>query len=182
MTTLLAPDLNPEAQEARERTLRYLDERCVAITAGEAEAIEVVDFGLSDLERTGRQLLTYGNTDRCCAKELVLFSSQTCPEHRYPPVDGDPGKMETFRCRTERAYPFGEGTPVGSPAGRVPEGDEAHYTVSHEIVLEPGQQYTIPPNTRHWFQAGPEGALVSEFSSMSRDEFDVFTDPRIRRV
>ena len=27
-----------------------------------------------------------------------------------------------------------------------------------------------------------EGAIVSEFSSTSRDEFDVFTDPRIKRI
>jgi D-lyxose ketol-isomerase len=48
--------------------------------------------------------------------------------------------------------------------------------------LQPGEQYTIPPNTLHWFQAGDEGAIVSEFSSPSRDEFDIFTDPRIVRI
>jgi D-lyxose ketol-isomerase len=48
-------------------------------------------------------------------------------------------------------------------------------------VLRPGEQFTIPPNTLHWFRAGPEGAVVSEFSSTSRDELDEFTDPRIRR-
>jgi D-lyxose ketol-isomerase len=48
-------------------------------------------------------------------------------------------------------------------------------------VLRPGEQFTIPPDTLHWFQAGPEGAVVSEFSSTSRDELDVFTDPAVRR-
>lgn len=48
--------------------------------------------------------------------------------------------------------------------------------------LLPGEQFTIPPNTHHWFQAGEEGAIVSEFSSTSRDAFDIFTDPRIKRV
>jgi D-lyxose ketol-isomerase len=50
-----------------------------------------------------------------------------------------------------------------------------------EIVLGPGEQFTIPANTLHWFQAGDEGAIVSEFSTRSRDELDVFTDPRIVR-
>ena len=50
-----------------------------------------------------------------------------------------------------------------------------------EIVLRPGEQCTIPPDTLHWFQAGDEGAVVSEFSTRSRDELDVFTDPRIVR-
>ena len=50
-----------------------------------------------------------------------------------------------------------------------------------ELVLQPGEQFTIPPNTLHSFRAGPEGAVVSEFSSTSRDELDVFTDPNVRR-
>ena len=49
----------------------------------------------------------------------------------------------------------------------------------HEIILNPGEQYTINPNTLHWFQAGPDGAVVSEFSTKSRDEYDIYTDPRI---
>ncbi|HSK68402.1 MAG TPA: D-lyxose/D-mannose family sugar isomerase, partial [Candidatus Limnocylindria bacterium] len=61
-------------------------------------------------------------------------------------------------------------------------GDEAHYTVFHEIRLAPGEQYTLSPDTLHWFQGGPEGAVVSEFSTTSRDEADVFTDPRIKRL
>jgi D-lyxose ketol-isomerase len=54
--------------------------------------------------------------------------------------------------------------------------------VWHEVVLRPGQQHTVPPNTLHWFQAGPEGAIVSEFSTQSRDDLDVFTDPDIART
>ncbi|MHB1630169.1 MAG: D-lyxose/D-mannose family sugar isomerase, partial [Bacilli bacterium] len=56
------------------------------------------------------------------------------------------------------------------------------YTVFCEIELKPGDQYTIAPDTLHWFQAGAEGAVVSEFSSTSRDESDMFTDPRIQRI
>ena len=49
-------------------------------------------------------------------------------------------------------------------------------------MVHPGQQYTIYPGTLHWFTAGDEGAVISEFSTMSRDEYDVFTDPRIQRA
>jgi len=34
----------------------------------------------------------------------------------------------------------------------------------------------------HWFQDGPEGAVVSVFSTRSTDEYDLFTDPEIRRA
>jgi D-lyxose ketol-isomerase len=44
-------------------------------------------------------LLVYVNTDRYCAKELVLYPGQVCPEHRHPSFEGTPGKEETFRCR-----------------------------------------------------------------------------------
>ena len=52
----------------------------------------------------------------------------------------------------------------------------------HEIHLLPGEQYTILPNTLHWFQGGEDGAVVSEFSTHSTDETDVFTDTAIVRL
>jgi D-lyxose ketol-isomerase len=151
-----------EVDHARRRAAALLARAGVAITPAELARIEVADFGLGDLERTGLQLLTYVNTDRYCAKELVLFPEQICPEHRHPPVGDEPGKEETFRCRWGTVRLHVDGFP--------------------DLVLAPGEQFTIPPDTLHWFQAGPEGAVVSEFSSTSRDELDVFTDPRIVRV
>jgi D-lyxose ketol-isomerase len=111
-----------------------------------------------------------------------MFPRQTCPEHRHPTVAGQPGKMETFRCRSGQVYLYVDGPATKKIKGRVPKGSEKHYTVRQEIILKPGDQYTIPPNTLHWFQAGPQGAIVSEFSSTSRDEADFFTDPRIQRL
>ena len=48
--------------------------------------------------------------------------------------------------------------------------------------MRPGDQVTSPPDTYHWFQAGPEGAVVWSFSSRATDVQDVFTDPDVRRV
>lgn len=169
-------------ERARVRAIRMLAEAGVALTDDEAEVLEIADMGLGDLEREGLQLVTYVNNDRYCAKELVLFPGQTCPEHRHPPIDGTPGKQETFRCRRGIVYLVVEGEPTQSPVAAPPEESSVHYTVRHEIVLEPGDQHTIPPDTLHWFQAGPAGAVVSEFSSASTDEHDVFTDPRIERL
>lgn len=172
-----------EAYEAaRAKTLGYFERAGIALTAEEKDRVEVADFGLEDLDRTGLQLVTYLNTERCCAKELVLFPGQTCPEHRHPMVSGQPGKEETFRCRYGSVCVYVPGEPARDPACRPPLGDEAHYTAFHEIRLSPGEQYTLKPDTLHWFQAGPEGAVVSEFSTTSRDELDIFTDPRIRRL
>ena len=171
-----------EVEDARHRAAGMLQRAGLTITPEERARIEVADFGLGELERTGLQLITYVNTDRYCAKELVLFPHQTCPEHRHPPVGGEPGKMETFRCRWGTVRLCVEGLPSPAPSARPPAGSERYYSVFHELELRPGDQHTIPPNTLHWFQAGPDGAVVSEFSSTSRDELDVFTDPRIVRI
>jgi D-lyxose ketol-isomerase len=149
-----------EQRQAQVYAAEQLAAAGIALTEAERDAIEVADFGLSRLREQGLIVLVYVNTDRYCAKELVLYPGQACPEHRHPPFDGNPGKEETFRCRRGLVYLQVDGT---------------------EIVLRPGDQHTIPPDTLHSFRAGPEGAVVSEFSSTSRDDLDVFTDPNVRR-
>ena len=150
-----------EEQEARAFAAERLAEAGIVLTEADRAGIEVADFGLSRLRETGLMLVVYVNTDRYCAKELVLYPGQECPEHRHPPFDGTPGKEETFRCRAGLVQLRVDGT---------------------EIALRPGEQHTIPPDTLHSFRAGPEGAIVSEFSSTSRDDLDVFMDPAIRRT
>ena len=166
----------------QKRAAEMLDAAGIAITPRERENIEIVELGLGEVEKTGLEIVVYENNPRYCAKELVMFPRQTCPEHRHPPTGDDPGKMETFRCRVGVVYLYIEGEPVANPKAVVPEGSEDYYTVFNEIVLNPGDQYTIPSDVFHWFQAGDEGAIVSEFSSTSRDESDVFTDPRLARM
>jgi D-lyxose ketol-isomerase len=143
----------------RERALQMLADAGIVLT--ERDELEITDLGLGRFEEVGLSLVVYENNDRYCAKELVLLPRQLCPEHRHPPVGDDPGKQETFRVRTGEVTLFVDG--------------------HGELTLQPGDQFTIPPNTLHWFRAGDAGAIVSEFSSPSRDEYDVFTDPQIVR-
>jgi len=170
------------ALNARERAARMLEAAGIVVKPDEVEAMEVADLGLGKLEDTGLEIIVYVNTDRYCAKELIMFPRQTCPEHRHPDVDGRPGKQETFRVRWGKVWLYVPGETDGNMHAKIPAGDEKYYTARREIELRPGDQYTLPPDTLHWFQAGDEGAIVSEFSSTSRDESDIFTDPRIRRV
>ncbi len=168
-----------EPAAIRARAAAELAAAGIVLTPEEQASLEVADFGLGEFERQGLVLLTYANTDRYCAKELLLRPGQTCPQHRHPPVAGGPGKEETFRCRRGEVYLHVAGEPTPDPAARPPQGA---YDSMREIRLRPGEQHTIPPDTWHWFQAGPEGALVSEFSSTSRDDADVWADPRIDRT
>lgn len=159
-----------------------LDAVGVVLTADEAQRIEVADFGLGNLEVFGLQLLTYVNTDRVCSKELVLFPGQTCPEHLHPTIGQRAGKEETFRCRSGEVYLYVPGPGSEEAASSVADSPDSRFSVHHEIRLLPGEQYTILPDTKHWFRAGSEGAVVSEFSTRSTDEEDIFTDPHIVRA
>jgi len=169
-------------EEAVRKTLEYLDKAGIVLTEEEKQNIEIADFGLGELEQMGLQIVTYVNTSRCCAKELVLFPHQICPEHRHPAIGTEPGKEETFRCRFGELYLYVPGPKTINPKANLPKDKMHTYTVWNEIVLRPGEQYTLAPDTLHWFQAGADGAVVSEFSTRSRDESDIFTDPEIHRV
>jgi D-lyxose ketol-isomerase len=171
-----------EVDLAREHTASVLQSAGVVLTEDEKRHIEVADFGLSDLANTGLQLVVYVNTERVCAKELVLMPGQTCPEHRHVSVGGELGKEETFRCRQGLVYLYTEGEPTPNPKANPTRVEKGAYSVWHETILGPGDQLTIMPDTKHWFQAGPEGAIVTEFSTRSTDEYDVFTDSDIKRT
>ncbi len=161
------------------KALEFYEKAGIILTDDEKKNIEVCDFGIGNVEKVGLQILTYINTERVCAKEMVLSPGQTCPEHKHVPTNGMEGKEETFRCRYGKVYLYviGEGKKEDIKA-RIPETD---VSVFHEIILNPGEQYTIMPETWHWFQAGEEGAVISEFSTKSTDETDLFTDKKVIR-
>jgi len=171
-----------EYKSALERATLMLERAGIAITSEEQKRLEIADFGLGQLEQTGLEVLTYVNTERVCAKEIVMFPHQTCPEHWHPTKASKLGKEETFRCRWGTVYLYVPGESTPNPACKPPAGSEDHYSARHEIVLKPGDQYSLYPDTLHWFQAGSEGAIVSEFSTRSTDDEDRFTDPRIKRI
>ena len=168
-----------EYERAKKKALSYFERAHIALTNKEKEGIEIADFGIGEIDKIGLELVTYVNTDRYCAKEMVLFPNQTCPEHKHPDHNGKKGKEETFRCRYGKVYLFVEGE---ENERHVEPPDKEHFTVFYEIELNPSEQYTILPNTLHWFKAGSEGAVISEFSSHSDDASDVFTDSRIKRI
>ncbi len=162
------------------KALELYEKAGIVLTDEEKASIEVADFGIGKVEKLGLQLVVYINTERVCAKEMVLFAGQSCPEHKHIPSYGMAGKEETFRCRWGKVYLYVEGEGDRSDiAATLPPSE---VSVFHEIILNPGEQYTIMPETWHWFQGGPEGAVISEFSTMSTDETDIFTDKTLVRA
>ena len=58
--------------------------RFIAVTEKEMSAFQVAEYDLGCVDTIGLELIEYVNTERCCAKELVLLPGQICPEHRHP--------------------------------------------------------------------------------------------------
>ena len=63
-----------------DREIDIMDKNKIVLTEAEKENIEVADFGLGDIEKTGLQIVTYINTERMCAKELIMLPGQTCDD------------------------------------------------------------------------------------------------------
>lgn len=163
----------------KNKVLKYYEDAGIILTQAEKDSLEMTDFGLGDFENVGLSICVYVNTKKVCAKEMVLLPHQTCPEHKHVPSRNTEGKEETFRCRMGKVYLYvsGNGEKENIKASLPP----TDTTVFKEIILNPGEQYTILPETDHWFQAADDGAVISEFSTANSDETDLFTDKRIIR-
>ncbi|MBQ9106303.1 MAG: D-lyxose/D-mannose family sugar isomerase [Clostridia bacterium] len=168
-----------EYNEQVAATLEYFEKAHIVLTEEEKRSVEVIDFGQGCVKEFGLQLVVYVNTERVCAKEMVLLPGQTCAEHWHVPTNGMEGKEETFRCRYGEVYLYVDGEKnTDKIKAALPQSE---VSVFHEVILKPGEQYTIMPGVKHWFQGGPDGAVISEFSTKSTDETDQFTDKALVR-
>jgi D-lyxose ketol-isomerase len=170
-----------ERQQVYQKTLDILKQTGLTLNPAEIEKMEIADFGLGEIEISGAQIITLVDTPQIAAKILVMLPEQTEPEHTHPAIGEYAGKEETIRCEWGELYLYSPGEPTPNPKGHPPAHRLETYTVWKENVLYPGDQITFPPNTPHWFQGGPQGAVIWSFSTKVVDKKDVFTDPEIVR-
>ena len=170
-----------EIELFRDKVRKIIEKSKIFFTESELKNMEITDFGLTDFENIGLSIIIYVNTLRVCAKELIMLPNQICPQHIHPKIIDMEGKEETFRCRWGKVYLYISGERQKDLKAKIPEKYKNNFHVFHEIILNPGDQYTLKPETWHWFQSGPEGAVISEFSTHSFDAGDIFFDKNIFR-
>ncbi len=187
-----------EYDEARFHAFETIAATGFPVKTEDRERTVAADFGLSNLKLEGAQILTFFNTERISGKLICMFPGQTLPEHWHPPVPTakgtDPGKEETLRVVSGTLYyvdevasheavpaEVGKSGP-GLVHAKIPNGKDYAYSCRHEWVMERGDQITIEPGRKHWFQGGKEGCVVFSFSTCVRDVLDQFTDPAIERT
>ncbi|MCL4377422.1 MAG: D-lyxose/D-mannose family sugar isomerase, partial [Actinobacteria bacterium] len=146
----------------KKKVLKIYEKSKIYLRSDEIENLEITDLGLGDFYNIGLGLIIYINTERVCAKEMVLLPKQICPQHRHPPVSNTQGKEETFRCRWGEVYLYVSGPgSIDRIKAKIPGRYIGKFNVFHEIILKPGDQYTLNPNTWHWFQGGPKEAGIT---------------------
>ena len=131
-----------EYTKTRDRALEYLKSAKIVLTPEEIRRLEIADFGLGRLEEIGLEINTYVNTERVCAKEIVMFPYQICPEHLHPTVGSQPGKEETFRCRWGEVRLYIPGKATTPFLGRLPAGPGLLSTVGGIGFVDLGSRAT----------------------------------------
>jgi len=153
----------------------------ILITKDEISKIIVHDWGLENFNEEGLMISTLFATDRISARVLVLFPNQTEPEHWHPVLPDNPGKEEIIRAiwGDLRFYLPGDNN---MKEGFVPASNQQYYTLRNEITMKPGDQLILTPGTKHWFQAGTQGAVFYSYATCVSDGTDLFENPVIKRI
>lgn len=167
-------------KEVCAESIKMIKDAGILLTPDDEAKITAADFGLNHIRKEGVQILTMFETDRIAGKILVLLPYQTEPEHWHPTVGDDPGKEEVIRAISGELYFYIPGED-NMKEGFIIEGKEKCYTMRNEVVMPPGSQLVLPAGTKHWFQAGPSGAVMYSFSSKVTDLLDQFSDPDVVR-
>ncbi len=146
------------------------------LSQNEWAQLTVNDFGLGDFYKEGFTFIDLLRSPQIRVCLLVLLPNQTLPQHVHTPYEGEAeGKEETLRVLYGHTKVYIEGqieTDV-----KIPEGKDAYYTALKEIPLNAGGQFSIPPQVKHWFKAGPEGSVNMTFQKRVDESKNIFDDP-----
>jgi D-lyxose ketol-isomerase len=172
-------------ETAKEVYLRFLEAAPYPIPERLRKEIWVSDFGLGHFTEVGLAGMFWVNNqkDNYTSLDFFLLPGQMIPEHWHVPLPADnvPVKMESWHVRWGSTYTYGEGEPADKLAVKIPECEQKYVTVRHEKALKLGDVAGLTrPQQKHWQQAGPEGAIVTETSTFHSGAAVRFTDPRIK--
>jgi D-lyxose ketol-isomerase len=148
-----------------------------------ANKLFVSDFGLGRFTEAGLGVIVWwgDETNNYSGLDAFLLPGQIIPEHWHVKLGNIPAKMEAWLARYGEMYAYAEGAPAPNPQAKIAPGDAPYLTVKSERILRPGDIAGIShPLEKHWMQAGPQGAIFTEFSTFHTGAAVKFTDPKIK--
>jgi len=167
----------PDKKTIQPKYVNLLSRSGFPITDAEWKSLEINDFGLGNLRYEGFGFIDILRTSRLRITLIALLPNQTLPQHVHPPYEGELGKEETIRNLAGQTKVYIRGK-ASNPDIRIPMGKNSYYTAGQEIILNPGEQYTVPPDIEHWFQGGPEGSVNICFQNRVDETKNRFWDPQ----
>ncbi len=134
------------------------------------EKLWVSDYGTGRFTRLGlgANLFQNNEKDRYMLMDLFLLPNQMLPEHYHLATEKNPAKLEGWLVRHGVSYVYGEGEPTVPMKAIVPRCHmNGTVTVSHEVILNPGE-FTplVRVGSRHWQFGGPKGAIITEVANV----------------
>ena len=172
-------------ETAKEAYFRLLEAFQYPIPERLRKEIWVSDFGLGHFTEVGLGGMFWVNNqkDNYTSLDFFLLPGQMIPEHWHVPLPAEnvPVKMESWHVRGGSTFTYGEGEPTEKLAVKIAECEQKYVTVRHEKALQLGDVAGLTrPEQKHWQQAGPAGAIVTETSTFHSGAAVRFTDPRIK--
>jgi D-lyxose ketol-isomerase len=176
-----APDGSFDAERARAAYYAMMEHHGYPIPAFlRGEDFWTLDFGLGNFAEVGMAGTFWINdTERdYTGHEIFLLPGQMIPEHWHEATDTARAKVEAWHLRHGSVTLVGEGEPT--PGFEIPPSHRDIAVARRAETIEPGETRRLSaPLARHWMIAGPEGAIVSEYSSAHDMEGLRFTHPDI---
>ena len=170
-------------EAARAVYLDFLRARGYPVNETIAGKLWTTDFGLGRFTKTGLGVIVWWGDEKYnySGLDAFLLPGQLIPEHWHEQVRGIPAKMESWLVRSGEIYAYAEGTPTPNAKARLSAADAVHTTAKCERILRVGDIAGLAqPLEKHWMQAGPEGAIFTEFSTFHTGEAVRFTDTKVK--
>jgi D-lyxose ketol-isomerase len=172
---------NPDA--AKRVYLDFLKARGYPVNDTITKQLFVTDFGLGRFTDVGLGVIVWHGDEKYnySGLDAYLLPGQIIPEHWHVKVRDIPEKMEVWLVRSGEIYTYAEGAPTPNMKAKLEDADAANITVKSERILRVGEIAGIShPLEKHWMQAGPLGAIFTEFSTFHTGEAVQFTDAKVK--
>jgi D-lyxose ketol-isomerase len=163
--------------------LDFLKQSGYPVNPAIAGKLFVTDFNLGRFTEAGLGVIIWWGDEQhnYSGLDAFLLPGQIIPEHWHVKVREIPAKMEAWLVRHGEVYACAEGPPTPNMQAKIPEADAPYLTARSERILRVGDIAGLSrPLEKHWMQAGPQGAIFTEFCTFHTGEGVQFTDPKIK--
>jgi D-lyxose ketol-isomerase len=163
--------------------LALLKQHGYPVNAAIKAKLWVTDFALGRFADVGLGVIVWHGDEKhnYSGLDAFLLPGQMIPEHWHVKLGKIPAKMEAWLVRNGEIYAYAEGAPTPKMKAKLTEADAASTTVKCERILRVGEIASLSrPLEKHWMQAGPQGAIFTEFSTFHSGAAVRFTDAKVK--